>query len=80
MLITRNPIIDSLRSLGLRQDEDVMIRRRNPADLNEALFYEYLSDVLILYVSSLRSIPELADQPEVLLMDSARPHTSEHIL
>jgi hypothetical protein len=57
-----------------------MIRRRNSADLDETLFYEYISGVLISYVSSLPSRPELADQSAILLMDSGLPHMSQCIL
>jgi hypothetical protein len=57
-----------------------MLYRRNPAYLDEESFHEYISTVLIPYVSSLRSRLELVDQSAVLLMDSALPHTSEHIL
>jgi hypothetical protein len=57
-----------------------MTRRRNPAYLDEALCYEYISGVSIPGVSSLRSRAELADQVAVLLMDSALPHTSQCIL
>jgi hypothetical protein len=35
--------------------------------------------VFIPYVSSVRSRPELVDEPAVLLMDSALPHTSERV-
>jgi hypothetical protein len=57
-----------------------MVRRRNPAYLDEELFHEYISTVLIPYVSSLCSGLELVDQVVVLRMDSAIPHTSERIL
>jgi hypothetical protein len=80
MLITGNPILESLWSRGLSPDEDVMVRQRNPAYLNEELFHEYISAVLIPYVSSLSSRLELVDQAAVLLMDSALPYTSERIL
>ena len=80
MLITGNTIRESLWGHGLRPDEDVMIRRRNPAYLDGELFYEYISTVLIPYVSSLRGRPQLVHQAAVLLMDSALPHTSERIL
>jgi hypothetical protein len=80
MLITGNPILESLWSRGLRPDEDIMVRRRNPAYLDEELFHEYIATVLIPYVSSLRNRLELVDQAVVLLMDSALPHTSECIL
>jgi hypothetical protein len=35
MLITENTILESLWSRGFRPDEDVMVRRRNPAYLGE---------------------------------------------
>jgi hypothetical protein len=57
-----------------------MIRRRNPAHLDETLFYKYISGVLIPYVSYLRSRPEFVDQPAILLIDFALPHKSERIL
>jgi hypothetical protein len=82
MPMTRNPIRDCLWSHGLRQneDEDVMVRQRNPAYIGEQLFFEYISNVLIPYVSSVRSRQELADEPAVLLMDPALPHTAERVL
>jgi hypothetical protein len=80
MFVPGNPSLDSHWSLGLCQEEDIMIRRRNPAYLNEVLLCEYISGVRIPYVSSLRSRPEFADQPVVLFMNSALPHTSERIL
>jgi hypothetical protein len=55
MLVIGNSIRESLWNRGLRLDEDVVIRRRNPAYLNETLFYEYISGVFIPYVSTLRS-------------------------
>jgi hypothetical protein len=57
-----------------------MICRRNPAYLDEALFYEYMSGVFIPYVFSLHSRPEFADLLAILLMNSAFPHMSEYIL
>jgi hypothetical protein len=80
MLVTGNPIRESLWNRGLRPNEDRVIRRRNSAYLDEALFYEYISGVVIPYVSTLRSRLEITDQPAILLIDSALPHTSERIL
>jgi hypothetical protein len=80
MLATGNPIRESLWNRGLRSDEAIVIRRRNPAYLDETLFYEYISGMFIPYVSTLRSRPEIAYQPAILLMDSALPHTSKRIL
>jgi hypothetical protein len=80
MLVAGSLILDSFWTVGLGQDEDVLIRRRNPAYLDKEVFYEYISGVLIHHVSSLRSRPELIDPLAVLLLDSALPHTSERIL
>jgi hypothetical protein len=57
-----------------------MVYQRNLAYIDEQLFFEYISNVLIPHVSSVRSRPELADEPAVLLMDSALPQTSERVL
>jgi hypothetical protein len=56
-----------------------MICQRNRAYIDEQLFFEYISNVLIPHVSSVRGRPELADEPAVWLMDSALPHTSERV-
>jgi hypothetical protein len=42
-----NPIHLSLWSKGVRKDEDVMVRRRSPAYVNENLFLEYISTVFV---------------------------------
>jgi hypothetical protein len=57
-----------------------MIRSRTPAYIDGDLFYEYISTVLVPYVTNVRSNPALANEPAVLLMDSAGPHVSERIL
>jgi hypothetical protein len=80
MIISGPVIRDSLWAMGLRQDEDAMVRRRNPAYVSEELFFEYVSDVVIPYVDSLRSQPQFENQPAILLMDSALPHVSERVL
>jgi hypothetical protein len=79
ILITTNRIRDCVWSRCLRLDEDVMGRRRNPAYIDEQLFLNDISKVLIPYVSSVRSRPELADDLTVLLMDSALSHTWERV-
>jgi hypothetical protein len=80
MIISGMPIGDSLWEQGLREDEDAMIRPRTPAYINGDLFYEYISTVLVPYVTNVRSNPDLANEPAVLLMDSACPHVSERVL
>jgi hypothetical protein len=80
MVISGPPIRDSLWALGLRRDEDVMVRQRNPAYISEELFFEYLTNVLVPYVAQLRNKSEFMNEPAVLLMDSALPHVSERVL
>jgi hypothetical protein len=41
MIISQVPVCDSLSSRGPRQDEEPMVRQRNPAEIDEELFYEY---------------------------------------
>jgi hypothetical protein len=80
MIISGMPIRDSLWEQGLRQDEDAMTRLRTTAYINGDLFYEYISTVLVPYVTNVRSNRDLANEPAVLLMDSVCPHISERIL
>jgi hypothetical protein len=42
-----NPIRLSLWSKSVKKDEDVMVRRRSPAYVNENLFFEYISTVFV---------------------------------
>jgi hypothetical protein len=53
---------------------------RTPAYVNGDLFYEYISTALVPYVTNVRRNPDLANEPAVLLMDSACPHVSERVL
>jgi hypothetical protein len=80
MLITSSPIRDSLWSHGLRQDEDVLVRRRIPADVNEKLFFEYISDMLISYVIAGKRCLDMESETAALLMDSAFPYVSARII
>jgi hypothetical protein len=80
MVISGPPIRDSLWTKGLRQDDDPMVGRRNPAYVSEELFFEYMVSVFIPYVANVRQRPEFANEPAVLLMDSALPHMSERVL
>jgi hypothetical protein len=54
MLITRTPVRASLRTGGLRQNEDVVVRRRTPAYIDEELFFEYITSIFIPYVDAVR--------------------------
>jgi hypothetical protein len=80
MPITFSPIRDSLWSHSPRQDDDVMVCRRSPAYINEDLFFEYISNVLIPSVTTVRSCPELESETAILLMDSALPHLSARVI
>jgi hypothetical protein len=80
MIISVSPLPASLWAQGLREDEDAMLRVRQPSYINKNLFFEYISQVLIPYVSNLREKPELANETAVSLMDSASPHVPERML
>jgi hypothetical protein len=75
MLITTTPIHASLWSRGLRQNEDVMVRRHTPAYIDEELLFEYITSILIPCVDAVRSHAGLETETAILLMDSAHPHT-----
>jgi hypothetical protein len=57
-----------------------MVRSRQPADMDENLFHEYIIDVFISYIRNLGQRPEFTKETAVLLMDSARPHLLERVL
>jgi transposase len=77
MLIMASAIPVGLCSNGLRLNEDVIIKRRAPAYVDEELFHEYLSEVLVQYVRAVREKLEKPDEPGILLMDGMRAHCSE---
>jgi hypothetical protein len=80
LIISASPIPASLWAHAPREDEDAMIRVRQPAYIDENLFDEDISHVFIPYVSNLRGKPEFADETAVLVMDSASPHVSDRVL
>jgi hypothetical protein len=80
MVITTKPVRTSLWSRSVRQNEDVIICRRTPAYIDEELFFEYITSILISYVDAGRSRAGLETETAILLMDSALPHTSNRIL
>jgi hypothetical protein len=57
MVISGAAIRDSIWRTGLQQNEDVPLRHRSPTYIDEDLFHEYLSEVLIPYVANLRESP-----------------------
>jgi hypothetical protein len=80
ILITSSPIRNSLSSHGLRQDEDVMLHRYTPADVNEELFFQHISEVFIPNVVAVRTPQELERETAILRMDSALPPVYDWIL
>jgi hypothetical protein len=80
MFIPTTPVHASLRSRGLVQNEDVMVRRRTPAYIDEESFFEYIVSILIPHADTVRSRAGLETDTAILLMDSALPHTSNRVL
>jgi hypothetical protein len=73
-------IRDFIWRRGLRENEDVLLRHRFPAYIDENLFYEYICEVLILYIVHLPEKRIVANETAILLMDSAPAHRSERVL
>jgi hypothetical protein len=80
LLITTNPTCDSLWRTDVRQGEEVMVQRRSRAHIDEELFFEYISQVFIPYVTSIHNTLELADESAVLLIGFALLHISDRVL
>jgi hypothetical protein len=80
LVVSVSPIPDSLRSKGLRADEDAFIRHRSPPYIDESTFFKYITDILIQYVNSVRQNPDLYREYVVILIDSASPHGSGRVL
>lgn len=76
-LITANAIRDFPWSNHFSQDEDVMVRWRTAAYVNQEFLFETISDVFILSIAGVPSRSEIEDQPAVLLMKFALPRRSE---
>ena len=54
---------------GLRQDEDVSIRQRNPPYMSSDLFKEFIECTFIPYVKEVRKKLKKMKEPAVLMMD-----------
>jgi hypothetical protein len=84
LLIGSTPIRDSLWSRGFGQNENVMVislaRQRSPAYVNEELLFEYILNLFIPDVDTVRSHPGLETETAILLIGSALRHTSPRIL
>jgi hypothetical protein len=68
---------DSPWRQGLRPNGDDMVCHRNPTYIDEELFYEYLADTLIPYLTNLRDSAHFFGHPGVPLRDSASRHISQ---
>ena len=80
MMITNYEISDEIYENGLREDEDIMIRQRNPPYINESLFIEYLQLVLIPYINSVREKYQCPEKEAVLMMDSCSAHCTLNVM
>jgi hypothetical protein len=65
---------------GLSPDEYSTIRSRTPVYLTADLFYEYISAMFVSYVTGVQNNPALANEPAILVMHSAPPHGTGHVL
>ncbi len=79
LLITKHTIKDSLWETGLRQDEDVMIRIRDPPYISKELFEEYINVVFIPYLNSVREKINATSSEALLMMDSCSVHCDKSI-
>ena len=80
MLITKHPVSEKFFEDGLRQDEDVSIRQRNPPYMSSDLFIEFIECTFIPYVKEVRKKLKKMKEPSVLMMDLYRAHCSEEVL
>lgn len=80
LLITKHALKDSLWETGLRQDEDVMIRVRDPPYISKEIFNEYIDVVFIPYLISVRDKINATSSEALLMMDSCSVHCDDSIL
>ena len=76
LLITKNSIPENFWNEGLRENENIIIRERNPPYMDSEIFHDYISNCFIPYVNSIRKTLQVEDEYAVLLMDSCQSHTS----
>ena len=79
LLITKHELRDDFWELGIRPDEDIMVRVRDPPYIDKELFFEYISVVLIPYISHVRSQLKIEANEAILLMDSCSAHCDDSI-
>lgn len=80
MLITKCAIPQDFEKTGVRLGEDIIIKQKNTPYMDDALFTEYITTVLIPYISNLRQNNMYINEKAVILMDNARCHCSESVL
>ena len=80
LLIMKYSIQDSLWKTGLRQDEDAMIRTRDPPYIDRNLFKEYIKKVIISYINYVRQTKEFESKEALIMMDSCSVHCDMGIL
>lgn len=80
MLITKYSISEKIFEDGLRQDEDVSLRQRDPPYISSELFQEFIELTFITYVQEVREKLNMKKEPAILMMDSCRAHCSENVL
>ena len=80
LIISSTNVEREMISKGYRSGEDAIFKIRNPAYIDEDIFYEYIKDVLIPYVKVIRKNKIYAKEFSVLLMDSCIPHLNQNTL
>ena len=80
MLIMKNSIPDELEETGIRIGEDVILKQRQKPYMDEQLFFEYITTVLIPYIDKLRENEMYSNEKALIMMDSASCHCSSRIL
>jgi hypothetical protein len=79
LVLTADPIPDSLWLNGFCPVEDAMIHHCLPAYINESAFFESVTHLVIPYINSRKVNPELTNECTVALMDSASQPVSEQV-
>ena len=80
VLILKNPLPKDFEETGTRLGEDVIIKQRNKPYMDEDLFFEYITTVLIPYIDKLREMEMYSNEKALIMMDSASCHCSQRIL
>lgn len=79
LLITKHELNEKFWETGIRPDEDVMARVRDPPYISKELFLEYLDIVLLPYITAVREKLRIEEKESILLMDSCTAHCDDSI-